>query len=170
LRNERKISYKSACYYLEVIKKFYYVNSEYEFKWKLIKMYLGDDDDNLDNYASIAEENRPYTKSEIQTMLKTATDSRVKIIILLISSAGVRMGAIPLLKIRNLIKIEKYNLYQINVYENSKKSNYKTFCTPECTSVIDSYLQYRKHAGEILKPESPLIREQFNPLEEFKGS
>ena len=101
-------------------------------------------------------------------MLKTATDIRVKIIVLLISSSGIRMGGVPLLKLRNLTKIEKYNLYQINVYEKSKKSNYKTFCTPECASMIDTYLQYRKHAGEELKPESPLIREQFNAEDKFK--
>lgn len=173
LRNERKISYKSASHYLDAIKKFYYTNSDYDFKWKLIKMYLGDDDDDVENDVNIVGEgqelkNRPYTKSEIQTMLNTATDIRVKIIILLISSAGVRLGAIPLLRLRNLTKIEKYNLYQISVYEKSKKSNYKTFCTPECATVIDTYLQYRKHAGETLKPESPLIREQFNPSDSFK--
>ena len=101
-------------------------------------------------------------------MLRTATDIRVKIIILLISSSGMRMGAITLLRLRNLKKNEKYNLYQITVYEKSKKSNYKTFCTPECAQVIDTYLQYRKHCGENLKPESPLIREQFNPSDSFK--
>jgi hypothetical protein len=90
-------------------------------------------------------------KKEIQTMLKTATDIRVKIIvILLISSSGMRAGAIPILKIRNFTKIEKYNLHQINVYEKSKKSNYKTFCTPECAAVNDTYLNYRKHADEQL--------------------
>ncbi len=168
LRKDRKISYRSASYYLDALKKFYYVNSDYEFKWKMIKSYLGDDDDGDNNDSNNNEEDRPYTKKEIQTMLKTATDIRVKIIILLISSSGIRMGAVPLLKLRNLTKIEKYNLYQINVYEKSKKSNYKTFCTPECTSMIDTYLQYRKHAGEELKHESPLIREQFNPVDKFK--
>ena len=167
LRNERKISYKSASHYLDAIKKFYYVNSDYDFKWKLIKMYLGDDDD-VDDDSITAEDNRPYTKKEIQTMLKTATDIRVKIIILLMSSSGIRMGAIPLLRLRNLIKIEKYALYQITVYEKSKKSNYKTFCSPECAAIINSYLDYRKHAGENLKPESPLIREQFNHADSFK--
>ncbi|MDR4510123.1 MAG: hypothetical protein MRJ93_00260 [Nitrososphaeraceae archaeon] len=45
LRQERGgVSYRSASFYLDSIKKFYYVNSDYEFKWKLIKMYLGDDD------------------------------------------------------------------------------------------------------------------------------
>ena len=38
------------------------------------------------------EEDRPYTKKEIQTMLKTATDIRVIIIVLLISSSEIRMG------------------------------------------------------------------------------
>ena len=167
LRKDRKVSYKSAAHYLNTIKKFYYVNSDYDFKWKLIKMYLGDDDDDVEDDH---EQDRPYTKKEIQTMLKTATDIRVKIIILLISSGGVRSGAISLLRLRNLTKIEKYNLYQISVYEKSKKSNYKTFCTPECAAVIDTYLNYRKHAGELLKPESPLIREQFNAQDKFKVS
>jgi hypothetical protein len=69
LRNERKISYKSASHYLDAIKKFYYVNSDYDFKWKLIKMYLGDDDDDIEhnNHTEGQElEDRPYTKSEIQ--------------------------------------------------------------------------------------------------------
>ncbi len=135
-------------------------------------MYLGDDDDDVqdNNNTNINnnDEDRPYTKQEIQTMLKTATDIRVKIIVLLICSGGVRMGSIPILRLRNLTKIEKYNLYQITVYEKSKKSNYKTFCTPECAAVIDTYLNYQKHAGEQLKPESLLIREQFNTEDKFK--
>lgn len=78
------------------------------------------------------------------------------------------MGAIPSLKLGNLVKIEKYGLYQITVYHNSKKHNYKTFCSPECTNVIDSYLAYRKHADEDLKEQSPLLRERFNPADSFK--
>ena len=170
LRQERGVSYHSANHYLNPVKKFYYVNLDYEFKWSLIKMYLGDDDDGNNSIVQEGEEDRSYTRLEIQTMLKTANDIRSKIIILLISSSGMRSGAIPLLKIRNLTKIEQkdYYLYQINVYEKSKRSNYKTFCTPECAVMVDTYLNYRKHAGELLKPESPLIREQFNPSDSFK--
>jgi hypothetical protein len=173
IREKRKISYRSAIQYFNAIKKFYYVNSEYDFKWPLIKMYLGNDDtdneyEDDDNNDNEIVEDRPYTKSEIQTMLKTATDIRVKIIILLISSSGIRYGALPLLKLENLIKIEKYNLYQITVYQKSRKYNYKTFCSPECASIIDSYLNYRKHAGETLRGDSPLLREQFNSSDKFK--
>jgi hypothetical protein len=61
-------------------------------------------------------------------------------------STGMRVGAIPLLKIRNLEKIEKYQLYKITVYENEDEE-YITFCTPECARAIDSYLEYRgRHA------------------------
>ena len=85
------------------------------------------DDDGDDDNDSKIEEDRPYTKKEIQTMLKAATDIRVKIIVLLISSSRIRMDGVSLMNLRNLTKIKKYNLYQINVYEKSKRSNYKTF-------------------------------------------
>ena len=169
LREKKGLSYLSATQYLNALKKFYYVNSDFEFKWPLIKMYLGNDDDDVEDGEEVVED-RPYTREEIKTMLKTATDPRVKIIILLMSSSGMRHGAIPLLRLKDLTKIEKYNLYQITVYQKSKKYNYKTFCTPECAAVIDSYLNYRKHAGEILKDSSPLLREQFNSLDKFKVS
>jgi integrase len=65
------------------------------------------------------------------------------------------------LKIGSLTKIEKYGIYQITVYENTT-SEYICFCSPECTRAIDSYLSYRARYGEKLKPEAPLIREQFN--------
>ena len=44
LRNKKKLSYRSASMYLVAIKKFYYVNSDYQFKWDLITSYLGNDD------------------------------------------------------------------------------------------------------------------------------
>ncbi|HJU60199.1 MAG TPA: hypothetical protein VJ583_10635 [Nitrososphaeraceae archaeon] len=177
LRKKRKIIYISANQYLNAVKKFYYINLDYELKWSLIKMYLGNDDtddENNDYNNSVTttieeeQEDRPYNRTEIQTMLKTATDPRAKIVILLMSSSGIRIDGIPQLKLRNLTKIDKYNIYQINVYEKSRKYNYKTYCSPECSGVINSYLNYRKHAGENLNGNSSLIREQFNPQDHFK--
>ena len=84
------------------------------------------------------------------------------------SSSGLRHGAVNILKLRDLEKIEKYNIYQITAYRKSKKYSYKTFCTPECKALIDSYLDYRKHEGEQLKGNSPLIREQFNTNDKLK--
>ncbi|HEX6293927.1 MAG TPA: tyrosine-type recombinase/integrase, partial [Nitrososphaeraceae archaeon] len=182
LRNEKKISYKSAELYLTAIKKFYYVNSDYQFKWNLIDTYLGNDDiieitDN-DDYSTtkdLPEEeeedsDRPYTRVEIQKMLNSAQDIRVKVIIAVLSSSGLRHGAINLLKLRDLKKIEKYNIYQITAYRTSKKFRYPTFTTPEAANLIDSYLEYRKNHGEVLKGNSPLIREQFSTIDKLKAN
>ncbi len=175
LRNQKKISYHSAVLYLSPLRKFYYVNTDYQFKWDLITSYLGnddtdDDDDeyNENNSDLEQQDDRPYTKEEIKQMFDAAQDFRVKIVISLLSSSGLRHGALPILKIRDLKKIEKYNLYQITAYRKSKKSKYYTFCSPECTTLIDSYLDYRKKQGEQLKGNSPLIREQFNTNDKLK--
>ena len=71
-------------------------------------------------------------------MLEKA-DQRGRVAILLMASTGMRVGAIPLLKIRNLERLEKYSLYKVTVYENEDEE-YITFCTPECAKEIESYL------------------------------
>ena len=128
--------------YLVAIKKFYYVNSDYQFKWDLIDMYLGNDDTDNDDYddeLEEVEEDRPYSKEEVKIMLNSAQDIRVKIIISLLSSSGLRYGALPNLKLKHLEKSEKYQLYQITAYGKSKKYSYKTFCSPECRSLCLLY-------------------------------
>jgi len=178
LRNQKKISYGSAALYLSVIKKFYVVNTDYPLKWNLINMYLRNDDDTTDDDDSYnnnnleeeeeEDEDRPYSRSEIQKMFNVAQDIRTKIIISLLSSSGLRHGAVNILKLRDLEKIEKYNIYKITAYRKSKKFKYFTFCTPECSTLIDSYLSYRKNQGEVLKGNSPFIREQFNTTDKLK--
>jgi integrase len=121
-----------------------------------IKKFLPSDESTHDD--------RCYTTKEISRILSKC-DERSKAIILLMTSTGMRIGAIHTLKIGDLEKISKYNLYKIQVYANSKKDRYYTFCTPECAAAIDSYLDYRKRFGEDvlkLKDKAPLIREQFN--------
>jgi hypothetical protein len=72
-----------------------------------------------------------------------------------------RVGAVLELRFKDLIPIDKYNLYQITVYKKSK-SKYITFCTPECRKVIDDYIKWRVSLGEKIKPESPLFRRTFD--------
>jgi integrase len=188
LRKQKKVSYNTKSLYLAAIRKFYYVNSDYQFKWNLITMYLGSDDDDTiqedyynnkhptikyaddddDDENEAEDDDRPYTMDEIRKMFNAAQDIRVKIIISLLSSSGLRHGAVNILKLRDLEKIEKYNIYKITAYRKSKKYKYITFCTPECTSLVDSYLLYRKNQGEQLKDNSPLIREQFNTNDKLK--
>jgi hypothetical protein len=178
LRNEKKISYGAAALYLSVIKKFYIVNTEFPFRWKIINMYLGNDDTDEDDQNSNnqdltdgeeeQQQDRPYSTEEIKQMFNAAQDIRVKIVISLLSSSGLRHGALNIIKLRDLEKIEKYNIYKITAYRKSKKYKYYTYCTPECTNLIDTYLEYRKNKGEELKGNSPLIREQFSTNDKLK--
>ena len=86
------------------------------------------------------------------------------------ASAGLRVGALSLLRVCDLTPVPKYSLYQIRVYANSKRSRYYTFCTPECRKAIDNYLDYRRSSGEHIKPKSPLIRKEFDKRDIFKSA
>jgi integrase len=108
-----------------------------------------------------SQKTRPYTHSEIQTLIAHTTP-RNRAIILLMSSAGLRLGAIPLLRIRDIIPLDKYKIYKINVYAKSRKSAYFSFCTPECRKEIDSYLDYRRRWAERITDESPLFRSDYD--------
>jgi integrase len=123
-----------------------------DLKWKKINSFKGE-------YYNVTED-RPYTREEIK-ILVDRTDLRNKAIILLMSSSGLRIGAIPDLKVGDLAPIDKYNLYQITVYKKSK-SKYITFCTPETRTQIDNYIKWRESVGEKIKPESSLFRKTFD--------
>lgn len=113
-------------------------------------------------------EDQPYTREQIKTLLDKA-EQRNRAIILLLSSSGMRVGALPNLKVGDLTPVDNYNIYQIHVYKrSSKKSRYITFCTPEARKEIDFYIEYRKRYGERITDNSPLFRPTFNREDQFK--
>jgi len=103
---------------------------------------------------------KAYTHEQISKILQVC-DLRMKAVILLMASSGMRVGAIPPLKLRHLQKIDDKKIYKITVYEGSNES-YFTFTTPECASIVDSYLEFRQNTGEKIGPDSYLIRDQFD--------
>jgi integrase len=143
----------SVSTYLAAIMKFYSMNDIVTLNWKKIKSYQGE-------HVKVAED-RPYNHNEIQALLSHAT-FRNKAIILLMSSTGLRLGAVPSLRIRDLEPIEKYGIYKIKAYSKSVKSSYFTFCTPECRHAIDLYLDYRRRWAERITADSPLFRLDYN--------
>jgi integrase len=116
-----------------------------------------------------SKEDKAYTHEEIQKLL-AASDERFKCVILLMASTGMRVGAIPDLQIGDLTKIPEYNIYKIIVYARSKRDRCYCFSTAECAVAIDSYLAYRERCDESLKPEAPLIREQFDMYDRFAAA
>jgi integrase/recombinase XerD len=108
---------------------------------------------------------RAYTHLEISKLLQIA-DERMRMVILLLASAGMRIGALPELRLKNLEKVGNSDYYKITIYENFKEE-YCTFCTFECLQAIDAYLDFRKRYGEKIDSDSLLIREQFDIRDQF---
>jgi integrase len=116
-----------------------------------------------------SNKDRGYTREEILKLLEFA-DERMRTVILLLASTGMRIGAIPSLTLSNLETIDIENsgikIYKITVYENHHEEQF-TYCTPECAKAIDEYLEMRKRYGEKLNQNSFLIREQFDIRDPF---
>ena len=107
--------------------------------------------------------------------LLNAADDRGRVMILLMASKGMRVGALQDIELKHLkrwiIDDQGTHIYQITVYANSKKNRYFSFCTPECAKSIDNYMLLRKRYGENIKQdpdgnwlhaESFLFVSQFN--------
>jgi integrase len=139
--------------YLAAISHFYEMN-DVMINWRKLKKFKS-------KHYSVVED-KPYTREQIKALVDAAP-LRDKCIILLMCSAGLRRGALAYLRLRDITKIEKYGLYKINVYKKEQEQ-YVTFCTPECASYIDQYLDWRTRLGERLKPNSPLLRPAFDTI------
>jgi integrase len=130
----------------------FYVMNDLVLNWAKIYRFVGE-------YKKTVQD-RIYSRQEIQLILEKS-DERKRVMFFLLL-AGLRIGALPALNLRDLKKWEKQNIYQLTVYAGDK-DQYVTFLTPEGTKALDSYLDYRRRYGEILKDDAPLIREQFDP-------
>lgn len=103
------------------------------------------------------QEDRPYTREEIYQLLNVC-DLRMRALVLLLASTGMRIGALPTLKVGD---VGLLHYFRVIVYADTK-DKYITFMTPECSKAINDYLEFRKRSGERINEESPLIREQFD--------
>ena len=153
LRHDKRLAPASVSLYIAAICHFYEMN-DVTINWKKLKKFKA-------RHRNVVED-RPYTREQIKTLLSSCS-LRDKAIILIMCSAGLRRGALPNLRIRDIKKIEKYRLYSINVYKKEQE-NYLTFCTPECAKAIDQYIEYRQRQGENITPNSPLFRATFDPI------
>lgn len=134
------------------LKSFYEMNDVEDIKWKKLKRYIGEEQPK--------HEDRRYLHEEIHKLVQNA-NLKLKATILLMSSSGVRVGAVPTLTTGHLER--RGDLYKISVYKGQKgKGQYYTFCSPEATKAIDAYLQFRERCGEKLNPQSPLFRKDFD--------
>lgn len=150
---KKKFSPATVASYIAAIAKFYAMNDITTLNWKKIHSFQPE-------HEKVASD-RPYTHSEIK-MLIEKTSQRNRAIILLMASAGLRVGAVPHLRMRDLESNDKYQIYKINAYAKSRQK-YFSFVTPECRKAIDDYLSFRKRWGERITDDTLVFRNEYDP-------
>lgn len=150
LLNEQKYSWSSRNLSKSAILKFYTQNNVV-LNAKLISSYLGPH-----SYLNV---DAPYSREEIERMLRFAGNIRNVAILLFAVSTGVRIQAFTGLKVGHLKRVD--NMYRVDIYSDSE-SSYFGFLTPEATSALDDYLSLRRRQGENINSNSPLFRTEFD--------
>ena len=153
LKDSTTLSSGSISTYISAVRKFYTMNDITTLNWEKIHSFEPDREKSV--------EDRPYTHAEIKRLIEN-TSPRNRAIILLMSSSAPRVGALSGIRIKDLESIDKYDIYKITYYPQSKKFRYFSFCTPECRRAIDDYLDYRRRWGERIAENTPLFRTDFN--------
>jgi integrase len=150
LKTQNK-SYAAILNYLNAVKGYYKIN-DIVLNVNKISRFLPE--------QMKVNKDRAYTHEEISRMLDVA-DERMRVVIFVLASTGIRLGALSSIKLHNL----RDN--KMTIYENTKEE-YITFITPECKKAIDFYLDMRSRYGENLINNSYLIREQFDIRDQFE--
>ena len=98
----------------------------------------------------------PITDEELQLVYSSTNSPRNKCIISMLSSLGIRPGAIidPVIRFKHLVPIE--DSYCVKIYDESD-DGYWGILIPEARRDIDRYKQSRIGNGEIITDESPVL-------------
>jgi site-specific recombinase XerD len=157
--SSRRLARKSINVHLAAISHFLYMirDDDYKIDWKKVRLEIPPDEN--------IHKDRSYTIEEIQKMLSGCQRTRDKAIIHLLTSTGMRIGAVHTLKVEDLSpkQTNQGRVYRIEVYSGSSDSYY-CYCNVETTQILDEYLKERTDAGEVLRNDSPLIRHLYTSI------
>src|SRR5579872_1670355 len=113
---------------------------------------------------------RPPSSDEIRRLLLHA-DLKMKCVILLLVSSGIRIGALDYLTWGDLepVKAGKFEFASLKVY-SGEPEEYTTFVSPECYEALLEYRKTREDKGEKIARKSPLISNELNKRKIARGS
>jgi hypothetical protein len=105
---------------------------------------------------------RAPTIEEIQKICEYP-DRRIKTIVYVMTSSGIRLGAWEDLKWENIKPITKngVTLAKITVYAGTEEE-YDSFITPEAYNELKKWMDYRKDSGEEINEKSWVMRQLWN--------
>jgi len=159
----REIAEGTLCNYIKAIKLFFSMN-DIIINWK--KLGKG-----IPQEKQSAHDRVP-TMDEIHK-LQEHPDRRIKIIVYIMISSGIRVGSWDFLKWKHVIPIRKNNILVAAklIVKNTKINNreYYTFITPEAYNTLKDYMDFRELHGEKITPESFLIRDTWQKIDRNHG-
>jgi hypothetical protein len=97
-------------------------------------------------------------------------DKRIKPIVLIMVSSGIRLGAWDYLKWKNEIPVEKEGKVlaaKLIVYQGEPEE-YFTFITPEAYLELEKWISYRKDCGEDITKESWVLRNVWDRNKSYR--
>lgn len=183
LIEEGKIEASTVANYLHAVKSFCDKNDDSmptlsKSKWAMIR-------GGLPQIRLVANVRAP-TDEEIRKLLNFSQDIRLKPIVLIILSSGVREGTFAYQKNGHSGKW-KYLLWgdvtripededlpiqcaKIRAYNEEIREEYDAFITPEAYNAILEYLELRRQDGEVITAKSPVIRNQWKTTNVPQGA
>jgi integrase len=137
--------------------------------YKSVKLFC-EMNDILLNWKKIAKgkpQHRDYANDRAPTLdeikkLLDFPERRIKVIVLVMLSSGIRLGAWDYLRWKHIIPIKNENneviAAKVRVYAGEKEE-YLSFITPEAFEALQEYIEFRTSCGEKITDESWLIRD-----------
>jgi integrase len=164
LKNEIK-SPVQAKQFQSAIRRFCRMNKIKGIDWDFLHEFKGRKG-NKTKYGQ--DKDDAYTHDQINKLLSIC-DSRQRCIVLIYASTGIRLAALPPMKLRDIQTVPGKDFFKFTVYPNDEE--YDTYCTPECKAAILDYLAFRERIGlerglieGIGVSDAPLIREEFDTV------
>ena len=150
--------------YMKSIKLFFKMNRITVF-WDIVKTIVPSDNSNG------ASDDRIPTIDEIQKLIEYP-DRRIKTIVLIMLSSGIRLGAWDYLKWKHIKPVEREGQIiaaKIIVYPGDKEE-YFSFITPEAYYSLKEWMDFRASYGEQITGDSWLIRNTWKKVNVTQGS
>jgi integrase len=160
----KEISEGTVCNYVKAIKLFCNMN-DIMINWKKIGKGMPAEKHNADD--------RIPTYDEIHRLLEHP-DRRLKTIVLIMISSGIRVGSWDYLQWKHVIPIENNGVIQAAklIVKNTKikNRNYFTFITPEAYNSLKDWMDFRSLHGENITGESWLMRDTWQKIDRNHGN
>ncbi|MGD9674648.1 MAG: hypothetical protein AB7U98_14360 [Candidatus Nitrosocosmicus sp.] len=116
---------------------------------------------------------RAPTLDEIHKLLEFPTDERIKPIVLVMVSTGIRLGAWEFLKWKHVTPITDYSERKIIaaklIVYAEEPEQYYTFMTAEAYLSLKQYMDFRAENGERITGESWLMRNRWRTTDVSYG-